>query len=220
MTPQRPLSDDLDELEATDPVVGDAADRLDELAGLDVLPRWMLRAERRKLAFAHLDGLPRQLADQVCISAAITEGDPRRADLKHASHYHLVMDLAGDPILGSQLPPDVPRDEAGMCYRNAAQLAETEGWTYVEGVAASERLGIAMFHAWCLDDDGRVVDPTWEEPEQCVYWGIPFAEDFVYELLRHYDLYGFFTADEMEGTMLRLGLVLDDDGRACALGEL
>jgi hypothetical protein len=41
-------------------------------------------------------------------------------------------------------------------------------------------------HAWCVDNDNAVVDPTWDEAE--FYFGIPLEVEFVRRLqLEHND---------------------------------
>lgn len=54
------------------------------------------------------------------------------------------------------------RGKVRECYKNASHLAE---WRpelrYVEGLAYCGIWG--MHHAWCVTEDGRVVDPTWRE---------------------------------------------------------
>ena len=62
-----------------------------------------------------------------------------------------------------QIGPDTfagPRAEPQACYKNATLLAmENEALTYVEGKVAT--MGIPIDHAWCIDADGVVIDPTW-----------------------------------------------------------
>lgn len=57
---------------------------------------------------------------------------------------------------------DGPMAVPGFCYANAYRFARRSNGTlqYAEGYALAE-IGTAHFHAWCVDPDGRVVDPTW-----------------------------------------------------------
>lgn len=57
------------------------------------------------------------------------------------------------------------------CFANAAMLAHRHGLPYVEGHCLS-RIGIPILHAFCLDEEGRVVDPTWRDPADCLYHGV------------------------------------------------
>jgi hypothetical protein len=70
----------------------------------------------------------------------------------------------------------VKRGKQKACFENAGQLA-LAGWPYAEGYAVRPSLGIPLPHAWVLDGEGRVVDPTWEHPETCHYMGIVVPHD-------------------------------------------
>jgi hypothetical protein len=69
-----------------------------------------------------------------------------------------------------------PRSEPGACYRNAYLAVQSNPTlTYVEGLC---HMGIIPIeHAWCIDRDGRVVEPTL--PEASGYYGIPFQWNYV-----------------------------------------
>lgn len=53
------------------------------------------------------------------------------------------------------------RQMAKECFRNALMMAQERSLDYVEGYALGH--GIPVHHAWCLDADGKVVDPTWRD---------------------------------------------------------
>ena len=59
------------------------------------------------------------------------------------------------------------------CYDNAYRMAKKYKLRYVEGVATGI---IVAGHAWCLDAEGRVLDPTWHDrndnPEDRAYFGV------------------------------------------------
>lgn len=71
------------------------------------------------------------------------------------------------------------RMKVGYCFENAFRAADRHGLRYVEGYASA---GIfPVHHAWCLDDDDRVVDFTWREESvgrisatEWAYFGISF----------------------------------------------
>jgi hypothetical protein len=87
--------------------------------------------------------------------------------------------------VGGPLPDGMERGEPKLCFQNAGRLA-FDGWTYCEGLAIRESLGLPLAHAWVLDDDGKVVDPTWDRPEETHYLGVvvPF-ESYRRAVLRH-----------------------------------
>mgnify|MGYP001012730423 FL=1 len=73
-------------------------------------------------------------------------------------------------------PTDRPQAWARpkRCFVNAARLAATrrDELQYVEGWAWGK---VPLHHAWCVDRDGNVVDPTWEpDPLLDAYFGVPF----------------------------------------------
>ncbi|WP_285644465.1 hypothetical protein [Lentzea sp. NBRC 102530] len=64
------------------------------------------------------------------------------------------------------------------CYANATSYAAVHSVTYVEGFALVEN-GLVAAHAWCVDNDGLVHDPTWPMGAGLAYIGIPFADSHV-----------------------------------------
>jgi hypothetical protein len=71
---------------------------------------------------------------------------------------------------------------ARACFGNCLHLAmKGTGLRYAEGLAVPADAGAAGFpihHAWCVDEDGRVLDPTWRTPG-LVYFGVLFPFDTV-----------------------------------------
>ena len=59
------------------------------------------------------------------------------------------------------------------CFRNAGVLAtDKRNLNYCEGVARHAMThGTWVAHAWCVDNNGRLIDPTWE-PEGLAYFGV------------------------------------------------
>jgi hypothetical protein len=70
----------------------------------------------------------------------------------------------GRSFEASPLPAGIEVMEAGSCYLNAYTLAsfQPERFSYYEGYGSLVgNNGWATAHGWCIDSDGRVVDPTW-----------------------------------------------------------
>ena len=84
--------------------------------------------------------------------------------------------------------PDEPRGELGDCYYNAWTLAEARNWEYAEGYATTTELGVPLMHAWCIDDEGRVVDPTWSDGAN--YTGVVIPVDIVRRVMVDTEVYG------------------------------
>lgn len=77
------------------------------------------------------------------------------------------------------LPPNVERGEPSNCYENASQLMLfNRDLDYCEGIAypaEGAAGGMAFLHAWAVDrKTGRVIDPTWDKPEKCRYYGVRY----------------------------------------------
>jgi len=66
------------------------------------------------------------------------------------------------------------RGQIKQCFMNSAKLAENHpGLRYVEGYAVTTRLPwFLAHHAWCVDEEDRVVDVTWDSGMD--YWGVVF----------------------------------------------
>jgi hypothetical protein len=57
------------------------------------------------------------------------------------------------------LPPSVKPMRLQQCFENAFRIARrTEAFHYVEGIALDM---IPVPHAWLIDANGTVIDPTW-----------------------------------------------------------
>jgi hypothetical protein len=92
------------------------------------------------------------------------------------------------------LPAGFKRMTKRECFKNATDLAtDRRGLTYVEGLAVSCVMPILIHHAWCIDEAGNVVDPTWDEPENCLYMGVEFDLQTLVEKTLERQLCGLLT---------------------------
>lgn len=79
------------------------------------------------------------------------------------------------------------------CFSNAARLALDHPYalTYAEGYAGREDLPIEFRHAWCVDRDGLVVDPTWRGvTERDEYLGVQIPLQMLLEIQTRTEQYG------------------------------
>ena len=51
-------------------------------------------------------------------------------------------------------------------------------------------------HAWCINSDNFVVDPTWDEGTE--YFGVPFRHDYLRRVLKARRDYGLIDNPEMD----------------------
>lgn len=80
---------------------------------------------------------------------------------------------------------------AKECFRNAAQLAlEHPELTYVEGYGYLEGLPLLIHHAWCEDEQGRVIDVTWSPERGGQYIGVRVDAEELLEQMEALGVYG------------------------------
>ncbi len=94
-------------------------------------------------------------------------------DLKYPCIEAFVLEH-GHIMKSKPLPSNVDAGEMKMCFKNAHETAVLHGYDYVEGFAVSF---IPVLHAWCVDNDNNVIDPTWEDGK--AYYGVVFPLSYV-----------------------------------------
>lgn len=85
-------------------------------------------------------------------------------------------------------PWHMTMDGEKQCFKNATLRMISENLIYCEGFVFVH--GVPIHHAWCLDPEGRVVDPTIPDQERWEYVGIPMQYDFVLEIAMATEMYG------------------------------
>jgi hypothetical protein len=99
----------------------------------------------------------------------------------------------GIEFLSKPRPDWVQQGTPKECFSNAAHLAMSTGLIYVEGFIF--RI-IPIHHAWCVDEDGTVIDPTLADQHTMPYFGIPFDSDFLLNVLDVSGMYGIMDNHE------------------------
>lgn len=122
------------------------------------------------------------------IEAYITEGyrsKVKAGDWYYAGPPDFVL-RHGECFEASPLPRPYPyrRYRAKQaCFFNAGRLVfeHPDALTYVEGYAfGAPELPTPILHAWCVEGDGRVIDPTWQHiPQRGPYFGVRFHTQVV-----------------------------------------
>jgi hypothetical protein len=140
-----------------------------------------------------------------------------RDDWRFRCTEALVREL-GQPWTAARLPAYIERGQPRRCYGNTLALVNRRpGLRYVEGFAIPWHVGEAgapMLHAWAVNANGRVYDPTWPEPERSAYWGIAFD---IAEVRRFVDLdddtFGILGTEHLIGSpLLRTGALFPEGG--------
>jgi hypothetical protein len=108
----------------------------------------------------------------------------------------------------------LPRDEPKACFKNATLLAlRLPHLTYVEGKVGV--YGIPIEHAWCVDEEGIVVDTTLDRCTDGTfdrigpYFGVPFRTEYVSRAVfrnKSYALLDLFYAPKTLPLLIELGL--------------
>lgn len=98
--------------------------------------------------------------------------------------------------VGAGKPAGVRYGKPKLCFTNALNLAmDRKDLVYMEGYGAWH---IPTLHAWCVDPQGRVIDPTWryakEDAHQVQYLGLPIKLDYVLATTLKTRTYGVIAA--------------------------
>lgn len=76
---------------------------------------------------------------------------------------------------------------AKECFANAqSELYATRHKSelvYVEGFACATDYTVPVHHAWLIDEQGMVRDPTWQDAHSCLYFGVALQTPFVMEAM-------------------------------------
>lgn len=109
---------------------------------------------------------------------AVMKKVPGRTDWKYRGFEELVLEC-GRVMEPKPLPKNIKQGQPRFCYANCQELVlKNRSLTYVEGYAMAQDVSIPLHHAWLVDANGYVIDPTWETPG-CCYLGIPLATSWV-----------------------------------------
>jgi hypothetical protein len=126
--------------------------------------------------------------------------------LGHHSLLQRYLLLRASEHVSQPLPKKYPRGQKRECFRNAIRLAKRYPTTlrYVEGYALHD-IPLLIHHAWTVDAQNRVVDPTWDAPEASFYFGRVFT---LAEWERETDRTG--TGSALDGIGLNHVFMFDD----------
>ena len=103
-------------------------------------------------------------------------------DWKYGGFEELVLDCGVETSF-APLPKNIKRGLPKSCYYNCFQLLREDlNLTYSEGYALDLELLLPLIHAWLVNKDGEVIDPTWNNCN-AAYLGIPFNTQWFINLL-------------------------------------
>jgi hypothetical protein len=97
----------------------------------------------------------------------------------------------GEEFSDAYLPDHLEVMEPRMCFMNCFELAGMmDDLTYCEGFVLLASLPIPIHHAWCVDEEGRVVEPTITEAlEELTFFGVRLPFGAVNEVVEDTETY-------------------------------
>lgn len=112
-------------------------------------------------------------------------------DPRHAAVEEFVLKY-GTVRVGRTLPKGYRFGPLKQCFMNAYRLADRNtSLRYVEGFASRSDLPIEFRHAWCEDEHGNVIDPTWRKTtEQDLYMGVRISRKMRHTVTNGHGHYG------------------------------
>ena len=88
---------------------------------------------------------------------------------------------------------EVPQGAAKLCFMNAFHLSQEDpNYRYAEGLAVPHSIGLPLEHAWVVDKDNKVLDPTWKDGA-AAYYGVKFKPDYVSKVAARSGVYGILS---------------------------
>jgi len=82
----------------------------------------------------------------------------------------------GTAGIAQPLPPAYSRMMPNACFQNIAGLVRgSRHLRYCEGFALQQGFWLPIHHAWAIDTEDRVIDPTLVEPERYEFLGFPVS---------------------------------------------
>lgn len=106
-----------------------------------------------------------------------------------------------------RLPKGIRCGKLKTCYTTAGRIAiDRDDLIYCEGFACGV---IPVMHAWLVDKEGNVIDPTWRQTVDGVdyrgveYFGVPISHEYFTEHLCKYEKYALIDAWEHGWPMLK-----------------
>jgi hypothetical protein len=93
-------------------------------------------------------------------------------------------------------PDHIQQGPEHQCFKTSALLAiKHDNLRYVEGFATSV---IPMPHAWLVDSDGNVIDPTWDKTYGDDYFGVEIPTQTLLKVILKTDQYGVLSFENWD----------------------
>lgn len=135
--------------------------------------------------------------------ADVIENINKAAPFRYKSNQRLILEN-GKPFL-TRVKPTPFKEEQGHCFQNCFEiLLNHPELSYCEGFATNDNILLALPHAWLINEDLQVIDPTWidEESTSSVYFGVVFNKKFVTDIAKKTKHYGILDTDYLNNYQL------------------
>lgn len=129
-------------------------------------------------------------------ASAIDGAVKNNQQFRYKSHQRLILET-GKPFL-KRVDPAPFQGKPKNCFQNCFEaLLEFPELIYCEGYATDDSLPIAVLHAWLVNDEFEVIDPTWSDCnyDVCTYFGVAFNYEFVMDFAIKTKHYGILDSD-------------------------
>ncbi len=107
----------------------------------------------------------------------------------------------GQEFQWAPCPEEFRGGEMKECFKNAYQTCLLdEKLRYVEGYARRTGVPVVVLHGWCVDENGKVLDPTWENGTW--YFGVIFGRNYVSDVFKARKEYGVLEAWQLGSPLI------------------
>lgn len=105
-------------------------------------------------------------------------GEPLRMPI---SDTEVILEFGKPMVRRHKLDEKVVQSKTRQCYANAWSIKNrrrAQNLRYCEGYVQLESCPIPVHHGWCLNEYDEVVDPSVDQNESAVYYGVEYYNDF------------------------------------------
>ena len=133
--------------------------------------------------------------------AVLIDSIYKKSTTPRKSSQRLILEN-GLPFLTMSKPSPF-KGEPKSCYQNCTSaLLKYPELSYCEGFAISKEVSFTIAHAWLIDNNSQVIDPTWNEDyTESTYFGVVFTNDFVRKIAlktKHYGILENYYVDKYQ----------------------
>jgi len=128
---------------------------------------------------------------------------------KYKSNEALVLDYG--IIFNKQIKPSSIKGKPSLYYQNCYEImCDNPDLHYCEGFAVHEKLPLPLTHAWLINNESEVIDPTWLDRGETAYLGVVFNKSFITKRLIQTQSFAVIESDyKQDYKMLKNGFTAE-----------